>query len=460
MSVSTDPNPRRVNQIWHVRWQALHQVLLDLKNNIEQSEQSATRANFISLLENLEVFGWKQFRFFYKGFGGQFTDNPTPPNPFIIPAIRRDQKLESPLNYTIDHVLRVTTDQIAYDLSVIQQAWQQRTSMGQRQKETLRLADALGVDLLCPTIKSGMIGDTTVITYFQKSPVIRLIPYDNVALVGIPLTSSGSKQRDMLALSHELGHYIFWHGFVEGNRLALLLHQLVMGEPIWARRWTEEIFADVFGCLAWGHTAAAASAIDMIRDNVREHYIHDDGDHPPDAIRFYSYLEVLDFLKDLSAETLTKNYDRLHQRRGKPNTLSVRDKNGKLVDVLLPVLESTLRRIARAFAKMLFERVPELKAKWPKGKTIDLDVILADSPDVLKEKLYADFEESLDSDLSSAHDSICKSDQLHFSHRPWFIMARDAQSLPTSKPENEWEGIFAADGWTIAGPETLPVGDG
>ena len=44
---------------------------------------------------------------------------------------------------------------------------------------------------------------------------------------------------------------------------------------------------------------------------------------------------------------------------------------------------------------MLFERVPELKAKWPKGKTIDLDVILADSPDVLKEKLYADFEESL-----------------------------------------------------------------
>ena len=68
MSVSTDPNPRRVNQIWHVRWQALHQVLLDLKNNIEQSEQSATRANFISLLENLEVFGWKQFRFFSQRF--------------------------------------------------------------------------------------------------------------------------------------------------------------------------------------------------------------------------------------------------------------------------------------------------------------------------------------------------------------------------------------------------------
>jgi hypothetical protein len=148
---------------------------------------------------------------------------------------------------------------------------------------------------------------TTVMTYFQNSASIRIIPYASVALVAIPFTATEVK-RDYLALPHEVGHYVYRHGKIKGKSIPQALGQRLMEldppSPRWARRWKEEIFADLYGCLIGG-PVTALSFQDLARQSSRTPIIHvpgeylygsfteDDGVHPVSVVRPYVYTNVL-----------------------------------------------------------------------------------------------------------------------------------------------------------------------
>jgi hypothetical protein len=51
----------------------------------------------------------------------------------------------------------------------------------------------------------------TAITYTWTTNTSRVIPYADVALIGLPISVLGN-QEDVLAIPHEVGHFLFWNG--------------------------------------------------------------------------------------------------------------------------------------------------------------------------------------------------------------------------------------------------------
>lgn len=267
--------------IWCQRWQALHSTiqhhLRRAENNPEPIDRQATLQ---SLLTSLRLFGKSQVEFFINGFG---------PDAQV--------RLEPSTTYPPTYALRATIDQIAYDLDLIQRAQQQRTkgSSSREMRETLARADILAYRALEPAIRQGLIDNTTVVTYFQKVVNVRIIPYAPVAFVGLPL-SAMTAPRDLLAIPHEVGHYVFRHGRVQtgalrGSRFDAALASQLAEFPQWARNWVEEIFADVYGALVGGPIMALGFE-DLLTDDPAEHFTLDDGEHPVAALRLAIYHRV------------------------------------------------------------------------------------------------------------------------------------------------------------------------
>ena len=287
--------PQANNEIWCQRWQALHSTIQHHLRRLENEPNQIDRQETVqSLLTTLRYFGKSQVGFFVRGFS---------PNANI--------GLEPSPDYPPEYALRVTVDQIAYDLDVLQRAQQQRTkgSSSREMRETLALADVLAYRALEPAIRHGLIDNTTVVTYFQKLVNVRIIPYAPVALIGLPL-SAMTVTRDLLAIPHEVGHYIFRYGRVQhgahkGSRFAqALAHELAampQAIPQWTLNWLEEIFADVYGALVAGPIMAIGFE-DLITDDPFAEFTHDDGEHPIAALRLPIYHRVLHNLGNYTAE--------------------------------------------------------------------------------------------------------------------------------------------------------------
>ena len=109
-----------------------------------------------------------------------------------------------------EYVLEATARQVGFDIDVMLR------SMGQREpgistaamRETLDLADKLAADALAGAVRSRLIEETAVLTYFQKTPTIRLLPYVPLALIGIDLTAIHDRAQ-LLAIAHEVGHHVY-----------------------------------------------------------------------------------------------------------------------------------------------------------------------------------------------------------------------------------------------------------
>jgi len=273
--------------IWQSRWQALDNTIADaLKPLQDRSEGWAITVR--STLECLRAFGEKQFRFFYDGF-------------------KESNLVDSP-KYKAEYALRQTLDQIAYDLSVLQRAHSQRLPelSSRRERDTLELADLLAYRALKPAIEAGMLYETAVITYFQKATYVRIVPYAPVAMIGIPYTCTGifdangnfisdlkleevtHTARDFLAIAHEAGHHLFWHG--QQGKLRARLRSKLPTEPAYRQGWLEEIFADVYGAVVAG-PILALDFQELLFDNVN--LMADDGRHPVDVLRPFIYTETL-----------------------------------------------------------------------------------------------------------------------------------------------------------------------
>lgn len=305
--------------IWGNRWQALKDTIKDYRENSlprklilngVASNQSAPSGpsqeeqrdlyNLKNLIHRLEDFAEDQFGFFYDGF----SDNP------------QEYNLEQSPAFHPDYVLGATLEQIAFDFEVLRRIADQRLMGSDLMKETLYKADKLAWRGLYPVIgEDKLVKDTqtTVITYFEKDPSIRVIPYASVALIAIPF-SAMTVPRDFLTIAHEVGHYVYRHSQVQNDqgeeeKMARIFARELLDErkyPRWVQKWREEIFADVYDCLVAGPVIALASQDLALQSSLTPgqgdtpqnyrifgEFTADDGEHPVPILRPSIYINVL-----------------------------------------------------------------------------------------------------------------------------------------------------------------------
>jgi hypothetical protein len=171
-------------------------------------------------------------------------------------------------------------------------------------RDTLDIADKLAWKYLQPALEANLVEQgTTVLTYFQKSASIRLIPYAPVALIGIPPTAfrtPGAETtddtlvaRDLLTTAHEVGHYVYRRGTFNEKPIYRELAERIKDILPQYKRWAEETFADSYAGEVGGAVTALSSQDLALRYYSKREFFKDDGEHPPANFRPYIYVKVL-----------------------------------------------------------------------------------------------------------------------------------------------------------------------
>ena len=162
-----------------------------------------------------------------------------------------------------------------------------------------------------------------VITYFSENTHIHHMPYtDQCILVGInydrispvdtfaddtlqaapadatSLTESSFSSFELLAIPHEVGHYIYQHGSIGGNNIAQLSERFRNKPYYW---WCEEIFADVYGCIIAGPLSAFSMQA-FLESGDRQRAWNEDNEHPTPRLRPYILSETLRVLGELDPQ--------------------------------------------------------------------------------------------------------------------------------------------------------------
>jgi hypothetical protein len=176
-------------------------------------------------------------------------------------------------------------------------------------RTTLDLADRLAADAILPAARCGLVAPTVMLTYFQKSPTIRLMPYVPLAVIGIDFSAIGDTHR-LLAIAHETGHHVYRQITVNyaaslDEQIAEMAAAAVTPDlwPAWLLAWEEEIFADIYAALVAG-PAAALALHELILTGPAAALTEDDGDHPLDALRPQILHTTLRVLAERGAATL------------------------------------------------------------------------------------------------------------------------------------------------------------
>jgi hypothetical protein len=266
----TMPNSRKLPQRFAGLTIALSELNRSLPTNAPRQPKLERERTIRNLLGRLDVFGRNQIEFFQA-------------------SIKPDHPL-------FGHPISETEAQIGNDLEVIERTADQRMRDAPPDyREALVRADALAYAALHPAKKAfSSPDDQTALTYFQKAPAIRVIPYAPVALIGIPFTTLKASH-DYLATPHEVGHYVYWHGRVPKKRaygvdaglplrVALLRRLQTNLKRSRVRKWVEEVFADVY-CCAIGGPVMAIDFQDLQLNRSYEEFVEDDGEHPIPLIR-------------------------------------------------------------------------------------------------------------------------------------------------------------------------------
>lgn len=311
-------------EIWEQRWQGLDLAMQQMIELVRSDTHVARQSTLLSLLESLRAFGDSQMSFFLEGA--------RPGSPL---------QLEPSPDYPWEYVFRTTLNQIGHDLDVMQRAYHQRQPGPHKERllDTLRKADLLAYRALEPAIKLGLLENTTVVTYFQKSTVVRIIPYAPTAFIGLPV-SSVTSSRDLLAIPHEVGHYVYRHGRMcggkyRGSRFNAALADQFAHQPLWLQNWLEEIFADIYSALIAG-PVVALSFQEIVTDSPLADFLVDDGEHPIPALRPSIHTDTLDLMRYFAQAVpmLRESWQHRLDARRNPQTFSVGDPATKQVQEL------------------------------------------------------------------------------------------------------------------------------
>lgn len=371
--------------IWRERFRALTQTIIETI----QHEMFATEVGkpFQCLLKCLHAFGQGQFNFFYDGFGPQ-----------------EHYRLGLSREFHPNYVFKVILDQMAIDFEVIRRASQQRIFGSNEMRQTLEVADKLAWKALQPVVgpdklvkRAGM----TVMAYFEKSPSIRIIPYAPLALVGFPFTARTVVQ-DYLTIAHEIGHYVYRHGRLADGKLLpkkLDWRLIEMGCSKWVRKWREEIFADVYGCLVGGPVIALASQDLALQSSLNPYpesaigdyhiygeLITDDGEHPVAVIRPYICTKTLKAMGMASvADRLNTRWAALPQVE-EVTTFPAHYSNTGFGDIEVGLGRMEVEEVVSEVLKLLPDPRSEGWSRWSGGSQRDAEDV---------EKLYTIFKERL-----------------------------------------------------------------
>lgn len=389
--------------IWESRWKVVKTTMDHMLTTMEKRGETVRQKTLQSALTALKAFGESQISFFLTGFG---------PGARVF--------LEPSTQYPPDYALRITLDQIVHDMNVIVRAWEQRQSdsASPAMRKTLAQADILANNALTPAIQQGLLEPATVVTYFQKDTNVRIIPYAPVSFIGLPITCQTVK-RDLLAIPHEVGHYVYRYGRVrsgknEGSRFAAALTQRYGHQSSWRQAWMEEIFADVYGGLIGGPVMALGFE-DILSGAPRADFIHDDGEHPVPALRLQIYQAVFAVLK--MPEPLLKALDERsvawQADHGKPTSFTAA--NGETID-----LAQAQGEIKEMVESMLADELADLRKTeaWT-GKANGKNGLAG---------LHKQFEELVEATSTDGPAKVAD------------LQLADPQWLALQSPQNAWQG--------------------
>lgn len=148
-----------------------------------------------------------------------------------------------------------------------------------------------------------------------KTPVFHLVPYSKrFILIGVsydrvpPAASLFDGEEfigknfynfELLAIPHEIAHYVYQHGKLAGKSL-IEVSKKFENHPYY--RWCEELFADVYGCIVGGPLAANQYA-SVANFNNRDRAWKDDEEHPTPVLRLFIMAEILRILRGERAST-------------------------------------------------------------------------------------------------------------------------------------------------------------
>ena len=264
---------------WYNRIAALLEVASDLGSRVADTHNPRRRTALLGL-RSLAAFASKHYELFGNGFDAQGALEPDP-------------------GYPAQFLLEVIGRQVAFDIDVLTRALAQRDEANTTpsMRVTLDLADHLAAYALAPAIRHQWIEETAVLTYFQKAPTVRLLPYAPLALIGFDIVAIQDSGR-LLALAHEAGHHVYRQMTI--NYLTDLDTQVESRAaapafqrwPAWLVAWYEEIYADVYSALVAGPVAGLAMQA-MLMAGLPAALTRDDGDHPLPALRPAIFTTVL-----------------------------------------------------------------------------------------------------------------------------------------------------------------------
>lgn len=238
---------------------------------------------------------------------------------------RKDQTL-APL-----HLVRQSFQQLATDHEMIQQAAvQRRWTHGVKGKDDgffmseqaleLLIMDKLAMKAITPFKQllagNGDQNDLAIISYLSERTHIRHLPYtDQFILIGVSydrVPQAGSLFDDralferpfhafeLMAIPHEIGHYIYEHGKLpNGRTFPDVCKQFQGNNPYY--RWGEELFADLIGCIVAGPLTVLSMRALLVSIN-RERAWKDDEHHPTPVLRVFILNEIMRILKDIQPE--------------------------------------------------------------------------------------------------------------------------------------------------------------
>lgn len=439
MLTMSEAIPERVADVWTERLQALDGLMYAMSRDYD-TLSLARWGTLKPLIKCLQAYGRDLLTYFHAGFS--------------------TRRLELSDDYSPEAVYSIVLNQIGYDLEVLQRAVQQRATGSAAMTETLKETDKLAWLALKPAIDAGLLpADSTALTYFQKSPVSRVIPYAPVALIGVPY-SCMSVTRDHLALPHELGHYVYWHGHVPGTGESLrqALQREIFEElkqcvtldspefPAWCAAWLEELFADAYGALIAG-PVMALDFQDLSLHNSCTEFTTSDNDHPVPILRPEIYCRVLARSSTTAhpwadwAAALRQRWIRRRARCGASTTFSANGRSILLTDALSPN-DDQARPLDRAIDVVL-AHLSGIQTDW----CGDL------SGPVQLERLFDQQRAYLPGLLATATADL---DPAPAIATQWLKHAQSAIKLNGQEfiTTDVWQRQLIADGWTTEGPST------
>ncbi len=292
-------------ELWQARFDST-MSMLDIQIDLTSNATIPRSQTICTTLRHLKAFGKAQFDFFIESIDkgrlqtldqickNSGSDEDSLPFPNIG-------------YHTPEMIMHITLNQIARDMSVLERAFMQRTGLRTQQrlekidKLSQLVADRLPFNSQLRTASPFVRFEPVLLTYFQKDTGVRILPYAPVALVGLPMSSLNT-DIDLLAIPHEIAHFLYWHGVESiatspdpaeaSSDSSVAFYSSEFGPSSscsskdWqeSKKWAEEVFCDVFSVVMAG-PIAGWSMQQQEKTHVGEHFDHDRTPHPPAIVR-------------------------------------------------------------------------------------------------------------------------------------------------------------------------------